>query len=310
MSTPPAIDILVPTLNEADHIVETVANASELGPVFVLDSFSTDDTPRLAREAGATVVQRKFTNYSDQKNWALDNLPFKGEWVFILDADERITPALRREVQSKLAAGGPVEGYFVNRVVIFMGRAIRHGGLYPSWNLRLFRRGRARYEDRAVHEHMICAGPTAYLKHEMLHIRRENLNAYLAKHVRYADMESDEWVKQKLGQASGAEARQLFRDVLKYRQWLRRRVWPLLPARPGWRFFYMYVFKLGFLDGRAGWHLARLMACYEYMISLLYRDKLIRAAQAKEEREQAERNDAPLVAPRTVSNDRAPMTNQ
>ena len=278
----PRIDVLIPTLNEADHIAETVRNAQALGPVFVLDSYSTDDTPRLAREAGATVLQRKFTNYSDQKNWALDNMPFAGEWVFILDADERITPSLRREVIDTLSAGGPVEGYFVNRVVIFMGREIRHGGLYPSWNLRLFKRGRARYEDRTVHEHMICSGATAYLKHEMLHIRRENINTYLAKHIRYADMESEEWVKQRLGRGSGAEARELFRDVLKYRQWLRRRVWPRLPARPGWRFFYMYFFKLGFLDRRAGWHLARLMACYEYMISLLYRDKLLRAAEATE----------------------------
>jgi hypothetical protein len=128
---------------------------------------------------------------------------------------------------------------------------------------------------------MICSGPTAYLKHEMLHIRRESINTYLAKHIRYADMESDEWVKWRLGHSGGAEAKELFRDVLRYRQWLRRNVWPLLPARPAWRFFYMYVFKLGFLDGRAGWHLARLMSCYEYMISLLYHDKLIRAAEAE-----------------------------
>lgn len=283
MSDTPRVEILIPTLNEADHITETVRNAAALGPVFVLDSFSTDNTPELARAAGATVLQRAFTNYSDQKNWALDNIPFRGEWLFILDADERITPPLRKEIQATLAAGPTADGYFVNRVVIFMGREVRHGGLYPSWNLRLFRRGKARYEDRAVHEHMICSGPTAYLKHEMLHIRRESISTYLAKHVRYADMESDEWVKSRLGQRSGAEARELFRDVLKYRQWLRRRVWPLLPARPAWRFFYMYFFKLGILDGRAGWHLARLMACYEYMISLLYRDKLIRATEAKKE---------------------------
>lgn len=278
----PRVEILIPTLNEAEHITETVRNALALGPVFVLDSFSTDDTPELARAAGATVFQRKFTNYSDQKNWALDNLPFQGEWLFILDADERITPPLRDEIRRALARAGPADGYFVNRVVIFMGREIRHGGLYPSWNLRLFRRGKARYEDRAVHEHMICSGPTAYLKHEMLHIRRESINTYLAKHIRYADMESDEWVKWRLGRSGGgAEAKELFRDVLRYRQWVRRKIWPRLPMRPGWRFVYMYVVKLGVLDGRAGWHLARLMACYEYMISLLYRDKLIRAAEAE-----------------------------
>src|SRR4029079_10273820 len=103
--------------------------------------------------------------------------------------------ALREEILRTAAASHGVDGYFINRLLIFMGKAIRHGGLYPSWNLRLFRRGRARYEERAVHEHMVCDGPTDYLRAEMLHIRRESISQYLEKHIRYADMESDEWVK-------------------------------------------------------------------------------------------------------------------
>ena len=275
------VDVLIPTLNEADHIAEAVRNARELGEVFVLDSLSTDSTQQLAREAGAHVFERPFKNYSDQKNWALDNLPFSGEWVFILDADERITAALRKEIQQTLDRDVAADGFYVNRVLIFMGRAVRHGGLHPSWNLRLFRRGRARYEDRAVHEHMVCQGRVDYLRNEMLHIRRENLNAYLAKHIRYADMESDEWLRWRLGQSTAASARRLFRDRLRYRQWLRRQLWPRLPARPLWRFLYMYIARFGFLDGRAGWHLAKLMSCYEYMISLMYRDKLITALEAR-----------------------------
>src|SRR5437762_3342251 len=100
----PRVDIMIPTFNEADHIVETVANARELGEVYVLDSLSTDGTQRLAREAGATVVERAFTNYADQKNWGLDHLPCTGDWVFILDADERITPSLRAEIREKTAS--------------------------------------------------------------------------------------------------------------------------------------------------------------------------------------------------------------
>jgi len=180
----PAVDIMIPTLNEAEHIAETVANARELGNVYVLDSCSTDGTQQLARDAGAVVVERPFTNYSDQKNWGLDNLPMTGDWVFILDADERITPSLRAEIRQRLATEQRVAGFYINRVVIFMGRPIRHGGLYPSWNLRLFRRGAARYEDRTVHEHMVCNGPSDYLRAEMLHIRRETISRYLAKHIR------------------------------------------------------------------------------------------------------------------------------
>jgi hypothetical protein len=159
--------------------------------------------------------------------------------------------------------------------VIFMGREIRHGGLYPSWNLRFFKRGRCRYEDRAVHEHMVCDGPTDFLRHEMLHIRRETISEYITKHNKYADMESDEWVKSKLGRGGAARGQALFPHLQGFRQWLRREAWPRAPMRPVLRFVYMYVARLGVLDGRAGLHLALLQASYEYMISLMYRDKLL-----------------------------------
>lgn len=269
----PRVEVLIPTRNEAEHISEAVANALSLGPVFVLDSFSTDGTQALARAAGATVVEHAFVDYASQKNWGLDHAGLTAQWVFILDADERITPALRDEVLERTAAGSEV-GYYVNRLLIFMGQTVRHGGLYPSWNLRLFRRDRARYEHRAVHEHVVCDGPTAFLKSGMLHIRRESMTRYLEKHIHYADLESNEWVKWRLGESTGAPTASLFRSHLRYRQWLRRHVWPRLPLRPLWRFVWMYFLRLGFLDGRAGWHLARLMGSYEYMITLLYKEKM------------------------------------
>lgn len=276
----PKIDIFIPTLNEASHIAETVENARKVGEVFILDSFSTDGTQELARKAGATVVEHKFESYSLQKNWGLDNLPFTGEWIFILDADERITPQLAEELRRVVNDPGAASGYFVNRVVIFMGRPIWHGGLYPSWNLRFFKRGTCRYEDRSVHEHMVCSGPTGYLKHLMLHIRRENIYEFLQKHIRYADMESDEWIKLKTGQDKAARANSLFRDILRYRLWLRRDIWPITPLKPLVRFIYMYFFRLGILDGKAGWHMACLMASYEYMITLLYKEKLLRLRES------------------------------
>ncbi|MBX9735969.1 MAG: glycosyltransferase family 2 protein [Phycisphaerales bacterium] len=269
----PKIDIMIPTLNEAAHIRETVLNARLLGNVFVLDSFSTDGTQQIARDAGATVVEHAFENYSKQKNWGLDNLPMTGDWVFIIDADERITPELAKELRDVAKKPDAAEGYFVNRVVIMMGRAIRHGGMLPSWNLRFFKRGKCRYEDRTVHEHMVCDGRTEYLSHLMLHIRRETISEYLAKHIKYADMESDEWIKMRVGRDQAARAHRLFRDLPRYRLYLRRDYWPRVPLKPLVRFVYMYVFRLGFLDGAPGWHLSCLMASYEYMISLLYREK-------------------------------------
>ncbi len=277
--THPQINILIPTFNESRHIVEAITNAKQVGQVFVLDSESTDGTRELAQQAGAIVVNHPWEGYARQKNWGLDNLPWTGEWIFILDADERFTPKLQQELIRTVGSSNPATGYYVNRLMIFMGQPIRHGGLYPSWNLRLFRRGMARYEDRSVHEHMICQGATDYLRHQMLHIRSETMSQYIAKHIRYADLESDEWVKQRLGESRVAQSNELFRDMLRYRQWLRRHVWPRVPCRPALRFLYMYLVRLGILDGRPGWSLASLMANYEYMISLLYREKLQRALQ-------------------------------
>jgi glycosyltransferase involved in cell wall biosynthesis len=283
----PLVEVMIPTLNESANIIEAVRNASQLGPVFVIDARSEDDTAALAQSAGATVMSYPGRGYASQKNWGLEKLPFRGKWIFILDADERITPALREEVCRVVASEPPVDGYLVNRLLLFMGRAVRHGGLYPSWNLRLFRRGRASYEDRSVHEHMICKGPVAYLRNEMLHVRRETISQYIQKHVHYAELESDEWVKWKLGRSKGARAGALFNDLLRLRQWLRREVWPRLPMRPMWRFLYMYLIRLGFLDGRAGWHLAWLMSNYEYMIGVLYEEKLAAIRQRRRARSPA-----------------------
>ena len=288
----PLIDVIIPTLNEAGHISEAVANAKAVGPVYVLDSLSTDGTQELAVAAGATLVEHRTNGYARQKNWGLENLPLRGQWVFILDADERFTPALAAELRSIASSRDAAVGYFVNRLTILMGRPVRFGGMYPAWNLRFFRRGMARYEDRAVHEHMLCDGPTAYLRHHLLHIRRESISQYITKHIRYADLESDEWLKWRRGSSKEARAGELFKDAWRYRQLIRRVIWPRVPCRPLIRFLYMYFFKLGILDGKAGWHLAWLMSNYEYMISLLYREKL-EAARGRTEAPDAVSEPAP-----------------
>lgn len=274
---------MIPALNESAVIRDTVLSSLKVGPVFVLDSQSTDGTQRIAKEAGATVVEHPWEGYARQKNWGLDNLPFTEncEWVFILDADERITPALRAELLATVGDPASAEGYYVNRVVLFMGRAIRHGGVYPSWNLRFFRRGKCRYEDRSVHEHMTCDGRTGYLDHEMLHIRSESVREWIRKHIRYADLESDEWVKLRLGQVAGAGADEHSRRTPKYQHYIRRVVWPRVPCKPILRLVYMYLVRLGFLDGAAGLHLAAMMMSYELMIELMYREKLARAMAAR-----------------------------
>src|SRR5215813_7353760 len=150
--------VLIPTLDEELNLPECLDSVSWADQVFVVDSLSRDRTVEIARARGAQVAQHAFENYSRQKNWALDTLPFAHEWVLIVDADERVTTELRAEIEALLAR--PVHaGYYVNRRFIFLGTWVRHAGWYPSWNLRLFRHRLGRYDNRAVHEHVVLDGP-------------------------------------------------------------------------------------------------------------------------------------------------------
>src|SRR5690606_14213108 len=141
------------------------------------------------------VVEHEWPGYARQKNWALQTLPLESDWVLIVDADEVVLPELRDAILA-VCARDPADvaeaGFYINRYFVFLGRRIRHCGFYPSWNLRLLKRGRARYEEREVHEHMIANGPTGYLRGHMEHNDRRGLEAYMAKHNRYSSLEARE----------------------------------------------------------------------------------------------------------------------
>ena len=145
------VSVLIPTLNEEVNLPDCLASVGGWADdVWVVDSYSGDRTVEIAREAGANLVQHVFEGYAEQKNWALENVPFRGGWVLILDADERVLPGLATEITSIVGAdGNGYDGFYLNRKLIFYGKWIRHCGWYPSWNLRLFRNGHGRYEQRA-----------------------------------------------------------------------------------------------------------------------------------------------------------------
>lgn len=267
------LSFLVPTLNEEVNLPACLRSVEWADEVWVVDSFSTDRTLQIAEQFGAHTVQHAFENYSRQKNWALDTLPFRHPWVFILDADERITPPLRAEIerivaQAELPTGVPV-GYYVNRRFMFLGHWIRHAGWYPSWNLRLFLHQRGRYDDREVHEHLVLDGPAGYLREDMLHDDQRGLEAYVARHNRYSTLEAAARFKAERNLAGRARlpARVLGSPVERKR-FLRERVWPKVPARPLALFVYMYLVRRGFLDGRAGLALCVFHAFQEFMVGL------------------------------------------
>jgi glycosyltransferase involved in cell wall biosynthesis len=259
------LSVLIPTLNEELNLPECLDSVAWADEVFVVDSFSTDRTLDIARERGAHVVQHAFEDYSRQKNWALDTLPFRNDWVLILDADERVTPDLQSEIVCTLAQP-TCDGYYLNRRFIFLGHWIRHAGWYPSWNLRLFRHSLGRYDNRVVHEHIVLNGQVGYLKHDLLHLDRRGLEAFIARHNRYSTLEA---------QARFAAERRSFRSDAKLRgapverkRFMRERIWPHIPAKPLALFAYMYVLRRGFLDGYPGLALCVFHAFQEFMVGL------------------------------------------
>jgi len=262
--------IVIPTRNEERNLPETLqAIEGWAEEVFVLDSFSDDRTCELAREHGVTVVQHEFQNFSAQKNWALDNLPFRTEWIFFLDADERPTPALRAEVAGELGhPGRSIDGFYVGRQNVFMGKWIKHGGWYPNWNLRLFKHRLGRYEHRIVHEHVILRGRVGYLVHPLLHDDYKGLERYFDRHNVYSSMEAVEVLRFLNG--TGAENLQpsIWRRGPERRRVLKQLAYRYLPCRPLAKFLWMYFARAGFLDGRAGFRYCLLQTFYEYQVSL------------------------------------------
>ena len=274
------VDVLIQTYNEELNLPHTLASVMPWASrVFVVDSGSTDRTVGLAESAGATVVYHGWEGYAAQKNWALDHLPFESPWVLIVDADEAVTDPLRDEIVSLVGRdpeGVPEAGFYLNRVLIFNGGEIRHCGYFPSWNLRLFKRGRARYEQRLVHEHMIVDGPTGHLKHLLRHEDRRGLEHFYAKHNRYSTLEARENYENPEPWTGWAS---LARDRTHRRRFLKSRVLPQMPVPWVFRLVYMYALKMGFLDGWAGWRFSNFISTYEFLIQSKYQElKRLRGA--------------------------------
>jgi len=262
------VSVLVPTLDEELNLTECLRSVEWADEVFVVDSFSRDRTVELARSSGATVVQHAFESYSRQKNWALDTLPFRNDWVLILDADERATSGLRCEIEATLR-NTDYAGFYVNRRFIFLGAWIRHAGWYPSWNLRLFRHRLGRYDDREVHEHVVLNGAAGYLRNDLLHLDRRGLEAFVARHNRYSTLEAAARFKTERDAPDRARLPlSLLASPVQRKRFLRERIWPRVPAKPLALFVYMYLVRRGFLDGRAGLALCVFHAFQEFMVGL------------------------------------------
>jgi glycosyltransferase involved in cell wall biosynthesis len=275
------VSVFIPVKNEEQniaHCLETLRDWAD--EVFVIDSQSADRTVEIAERLGAIVHQFHFDGKTKKDDWAIENLPFRNEWVFYIDADERIPPELGREIVETVNGPNAKDGYYVNRRLIFMGRWVKHAGLYPSWTLRLFKHRLGRYEkvemkgkmrrDSKVHEHLILDGTVGYLRNDMLHRDMRDLYRYIERHNQYSDWDAEVYLNYRQeplrfdGHLHGS---------VRVKRFVKR-LWVRLPLRPLLRFLYMYLARGGMLDGKAGLHYCLLRAVHEYHISVKLKERM------------------------------------
>jgi len=235
------ISATVITLNEEANLAACLESAAFADEIVVLDSGSTDATRDIARRFTDRVYTEPWAGYSRQKNRAFDLAT--GDWILSLDADERVTPDLAAEITTLLAdppAG--VDGYRLPFRVYYRGKWIRHGGFYPEHHLRLFRRGRGRFGERAVHEAVQVSGPVGRLTHPVEHHSYRSVSDYIERMERYSTLSAEAYHAE--GRRTGA-----FGPV----------------SRGAFTFFKMYVLQRGFLDGYEGLLLAGLYGMYTFV---------------------------------------------
>jgi len=234
------LSVTVITKNEAGNIEDCLRSVAWAQEIVVLDQFSTDGTAEAAERLGARVYQEPWKGFARQKNSALEKTT--GDWVLSLDADERITLPLKEEIEETVGGKDACSGYFIARKNFFSGRWVRHGGWYPDYCLRLFKKGAGRFEDRAVHEKVVVKGATGYLRNPLEHYTYRSVADYLIRMERYSRLAALE--------IQGAK---------------RPALWSALTLRPAFTFFNMYLLRGGFLDGKKGLFLAASYAYYTFL---------------------------------------------
>jgi glycosyltransferase involved in cell wall biosynthesis len=229
---PTTLSVAIITKNEEANLARTLASVRWANEIVVVDNGSTDRTEAIAREFDARYFVEPWKGFGTQKNSAIARCT--GDWVLALDADEEVSEDLAREIQALLAGTPQHAGFFLPRRNFFLGRWIRRGGYYPDPKLRLFRRGSAQFEERAVHETMRCSGSTGRLRGDLLHHAYPTLDAYIEHMNRYSALGAVQAV------ARGKTSRSLLAFLWN--------VW----AVPVATFYYNFFLRLGFFDGREG----------------------------------------------------------
>jgi len=224
------LSVTIITLNEEANIRRTLESVRWADEVIVLDSGSTDGTVAICREYTDKVLSQEWLGFSGQKNAAIDRAT--GDWVLSLDADEPVDPSLAEEIKTIISSSDSSDGYLIPRKTFFLGKWIRHGGWYPDYNLRLFRRGKGRFEERAVHEAIKVQGRIGRTAHAIEHYAFPDLASYMSSINKYSSLAVTVMSQQ---------------GIVAYKAG-----WTNILLRPILTFIYKYLFRLGFLDGKHG----------------------------------------------------------
>ncbi len=282
------LSVMVPTLNEEQNIRKCLASLSFADEVWVVDSSSKDRTVEIAQSMGARVADFNWDGRGPRKkNWALDRLPWKHDWLLIVDADEEVSAGLRDEITAAIDRGQS-DAFLVPYHYYFLGRLLRHGA--PLWKLILFRRSMARFEtvevpevtgyDVELHEHPLVSGRTARLHQPMIHHDMADLRHHFQRHNVYSDWEALLRTRYRLRPKAGEIQPRLFGSAMERRRFAKR-IFLATPGKPFAYFIYSYVLRGGFLDGRAGFIYNALKAIYWYEVSLKEYEIRLRARKSK-----------------------------
>lgn len=224
------LSVAIITLNEGYNIRRTLESVKWADEIVVVDSGSTDQTVAVCREYTDKVFHQDWLGYARQKNLAIDRTT--GDWVLSLDADEPVEPALADEIRRIIASPASLDGYRIPRKTIFLGRWVKHGGWYPDYNLRLFRNGKGRFQERAVHEAIRVEGTVGTTRHAIEHHTYPDIVSYMSRINRYSSLAVDVMATKGISSFKAS--------------------WVTVLLRPLLTFIHKYLFRLGFLDGKHG----------------------------------------------------------